>query len=163
MNFQTTPTQRVQLYQIASEMKQTGLSDQFIVDAVQLGVYYEGMYDLFILWLESDGLERNEIVSDMQEEIDEYQEQPQKPLLKPMIHFQDLDRIAKDVVGFKQHLRNLVDQWGGISKLSEATGIAQPSLSRFFASASMPRRTTLYRIAIAMNLSEADVIGNWAA
>ena len=162
MNFQTTPTQIVQLYQIASEMKQTGLSDQFIVDAVQLGAYYEGMYDLFILWLESDTLERNEIVSDMQEEIDEYQEQPQKPLLKPMIHFQDLDRIAKDVVGFKQHLRNLVDQWGGISKLSEATGIAQPSLSRFFASASMPRRTTLYRIAIAMNLSEADVICNWA-
>ena len=99
----------------------------------------------------------------MQEEIDKYQEQPQKPLLKPMIHFQDLDRIANDVGGFKQHLRNLVDQWGGISKLSEATGIAQPSLSRFFASASMPRRTTLYRIAIAMNLSEVDVIGNWAA
>ena len=82
MNFQTTPTQRVQLYQIASEMKQTGLSDQFIVDAVQLGVYYEGMYDLFILWLESDTLERNEIVSDMQEEIDEETGQPGKRKLQ---------------------------------------------------------------------------------
>ena len=163
MSFKTTATQRVVLYQIASKMKGFGLSDQFIADAVQLGEYYEGMFDLFEIWLEADEAERAEIVADMQEEIDEAQEQPQKPLHKPMVHFEDLDKIAQDVVGFKSHLRNLVDQWGGISKLAQATGIAQPSLSRFFNTAAMPRRTTLYRIAIAMNLSEKDVVGSWAA
>ena len=163
MSFKTTATQRVRLYQIASEMKQVGLSDMFIADAVQLGEYYEGMFDLFELWLDGDTDERSAIIADMQEEIDEAQEQPSKPLHKPLVHFEDLERIAKDVVGFKKHLRNLVDQWGGVSKLAEATGIAQPSLSRFFNSAAMPRRTTLYRIAIAMNLSETEVVGSWAA
>ena len=50
MSFKTTASQRVHLYQIASEMKISGLSDQFIADAVQLGEYYEGVYDLFELW-----------------------------------------------------------------------------------------------------------------
>jgi len=163
MSFKTTASQRVHLYQIASEMKASGLSDQFIADAVQLGEYYEGIYDLFELWQDSETGERAEIVSDIQEEIYEAQEQPAKPQHKPMVHFEDLDRIAQDVIGFKKHLRNLADQWGGISKLAEATGIAQPSLSRFFGSASMPRRTTLYRIAIAMDLSETEVVGSWAA
>ena len=163
MSFKTTATQQVRLYQIASAMKNADLSDQFIAEAVQLGEYYEGMFDLFVLWEEADEADRAEIVADMQEEIDEAQEQPSKPQRKPMIHFEDLDRIAKDVIGFKRHLRNLVDQWGGISKLAEATGIAQPSLSRFFNSPAMPRRTTLYRIAIAMDLSETEVVGSWAA
>ena len=163
MSFKTTATQQVRLYQIASAMKNADLSDQFIAEAVQIGEYYEGMFDLFVLWEEADEADRAEIVADMQEEIDEAQEQPSKPQRKPMVHFEDLDRIAKDVIGFKRHLRNLVDQWGGISKLAEATGIAQPSLSRFFNSSAMPRRTTLYRIAIAMDLSETEVVGSWAA
>lgn len=162
MSFKTTPAQRVQLYQCASEMKNQGLSDEFIATAVRLGEYYEGIFDLFEIWLE-DIENRDETIADIQEEIDEHQEQPTQPLHKPMIHFADLDRIAQDVVGFKKHLRNRVDQWGGISKLAKVTGIAQPSLSRFFNSASMPRRVTLYRIALAMKLSEADVVGTWAA
>ena len=110
MSFKTTATQQVRLYQIASAMKNAELSDQFIAEAVQLGEYYEGMFDIFVLWEESDEAERAEIVADMQEEIDEAQEQPSKPQRKPMVHFEDLDRIAKDVIGFKKHLRNLVDQ-----------------------------------------------------
>ena len=93
MSFKTTASQRVHLYQIASAMKASGLSDQFIADAVQLGEYYEGVYDLFELWQDSDAGERAEIVSDIQEEIYEAQEQPSKPQHKPMVHFEDLDRI----------------------------------------------------------------------
>ena len=122
MNFKTTPAQRVQLYQIASEMKNADLSDEFIVKAVQLGEYYEGVFDLFELWLEDIDV-RDEIAADIQEEIEEYQEQPSQPLHKPIVHFEDLERIAQDVVGFKKHLRNLVDQWGGISKLAETTAL----------------------------------------
>ncbi len=75
--FKTTPEQKVRLYEIASLMKKEGLADSFIADAVEIGLYYEGVYDLFELWAEEDDLEeKGQIVSDLQEEIDEYKEQP---------------------------------------------------------------------------------------
>jgi transcriptional regulator with XRE-family HTH domain len=162
--FQTNAEQKVQLYQIASLMKQDGLSDIFISNAVEIGLYYEGVYELFELWSnERDSKEKSNIIADIQDEIDEYKEQPKEPVQKPYIKYSDLDLIAKDVQGFKAHLKTLVDNWGGISQLSRVTKIPQPSLSRFFNGASMPRRTTLYKIANALNLSEKEIITDWAA
>lgn len=162
--FVTSDQQRVRVYQIASKMKNEGLSDSFIAGAVKLAEYYEGAYDLFEIWAsEEDQKEKDHIVSDLQDEIDEYAEQPKTPVKKPYISYSDLDKIAKDVAGFKARLKSMVDQWGGVSKLSKETGIPQPSLSRFFKTASMPRRTTLYKIAEAMNLSEKEIIAEWAA
>jgi hypothetical protein len=162
--FQTTPEQKMKLYEIATLMKKTGLPDEFIANSVEIGLYYEGVYDLFELWAEEeDQEERDQIISDLQEEIYEYKEQPKQPVKKPYIRYTDLDLIAKDVLGFKAHLKTIVDQWGGITKLSKATDIPQPSLSRFFNSVSMPRRTTLYKIADALNLSEKEIITDWAA
>lgn len=162
--FVTSDQQKVRVYQIASQMKNEGLSDSFIAGAVKLAEYYEGAYDLFELWAsEEDQKEKDHIVSDLQDEIDEYAEQPKTPVKKPYISYSDLDKIAKDVAGFKARLKSMVDQWGGVSKLSKETGIPQPSLSRFFKSASMPRRTTLYKIAEALNLSEKEIITDWAA
>ncbi|MFN8369589.1 MAG: helix-turn-helix transcriptional regulator [Bacteriovoracaceae bacterium] len=130
------------------------LSNKFIANAVEIGLYYEGVFDLFELWAkEEDEKERDQIIADLQEEIDEYKEQPKEPLKKPYIKYTDLEIIAQNVVGFKAHLKTLVDNWGGISKLAKATEIPQPSLSRFFNTPSMPRRTTLYKIADALNLS----------
>ena len=65
--------------------------------------------------------------------------------------------------GFKAHLKTVVDKWGGVTKLAKETGIPQPTISRFFSSSSMPRRTTLYKIAEAFNLSEEEIITDWAA
>jgi DNA-binding phage protein len=162
--FRTTDTQKVRVYQIAADMKSGGLSDSFIASAVKLAEYYEGAYELFELWSsEEDEKERDQIIADIQDEIVEYKEQPKEPVKKPYISFKDLDSIAKNVEGFKAHLKTKVDQWGGISKLSKETGIPQPSLSRFFNTASMPRRTTLYKIAEALNLSEKEIITDWAA
>ena len=162
--YRTTDEQKVRVYQIASDMKKVGLSSSFIAGAVKLAEYYEGAYDLFELWaLEEDQEEKDQIISDLQDEIDEYAEQPKEPVKKPYISFDDLELIAKNVMGFKAHLKTKVDQWGGISKLAKETGIPQPSLSRFFRTASMPRRTTLYKIAEALNLSEKEIITDWAA
>lgn len=162
--FRTTDAQKVNLYKIAVLMEQDGLSNKFIADAVELAAYYEGVYDLFELWAnESDVEFKNDIVAQIQSELDEYEEQPKKPTKKPYIRYTDLDLIAKDVAGFKAHLKTVVDQWGGVTKLSKTTGIPQPSLSRFFSSSSMPRRTTLYKIAEALNLSEKEIITDWAA
>lgn len=162
--YRTSDAQKVRVYEIAASMKKFGLADSFIAHAVKLAEYYEGAYDLFELWdSEEDESEKQQIVADLEDEIDEYKEQPKEPLKKPYISFNDLEIIARDVSGFKAHLKSKVDQWGGISKLSKVTGLPQPSLSRFFNTASMPRRTTLYKIAEALNLSEKEIITDWAA
>ena len=162
--FITSDVQKVRLYEIATLMKQHGLKDKFIASAVEIGLYYEGVFDLFSLWAtEEDESERERIISDIQDEVVEYKERPRAPVKKPYIKYNHLDMIAKDVMGFKAHLKTVVDQWGGVTKLANQTGIPQPSISRFFNSSSMPRRTTLYKIAEALNLSEKEIITDWAA
>lgn len=150
--------QRVRIYQIATEMKSKGLSNAFIADAVKLAEIYEGAYGLFDLWAtEKDSKEKDHIIADIQDEIDEYKEQPQMPIKKPYISCNDLEMISKKAMEFKTHLKTKVDQWGGISKLSEETGIPEPSLIRFFKTASIFRRTTINKIAKALNLSEKEI------
>jgi transcriptional regulator with XRE-family HTH domain len=162
--FVTSDQQKVRVYQIAAQMKNEGLSDRFIAGAVKFAEYYEGAYDLFELWAsEEDQKEKDQIISDLQDEIDEHAEQPKAPVKKPYISHSDLDKVANNVLGFKARLKSMVDQWGGITKLAKETGIPQPSLSRFFKTASMPRRTTLYKIAEALNLSEKEIFTDWAA
>jgi len=162
--YQTSAKQKVRLYEIASLMKKEGLPDSFIANAVEIGLYYEGIFDLFELWVsEKSQKERYQIIADLQEEIDEYKEQPKRPVKKPYIKYTDLEIIAKDVLGFKAHLKSMVDRWGGVTKLAKVTGIPQPSISRFFNTPAMPRRTTLYKIAEALNLSEKEIISEWEA
>lgn len=153
----TDPKHRVEIYKIATQMSQAELSASFVSDAVDLALEFEGAYDLLVMWSkEEDQKERDEIVADLQGEIDSHKEAPKKPLKKPYIEFDDLEPMAKKILAFKQELRKKVDRWGGISKLAKETGIPQPSLSRFFSSASIPRRTTLYKIAEVLELSEKE-------
>lgn len=164
MPFTTTATKKVRVYQIAVMMKSEGLEDEFIANLVEMASEYEGAYILMEMWVsEESQSEKDSIISDLQEEIDDLLAAPKKPTKKPYIKFDDLETIAKDVLGFKQHLKTLVDNWGGVNKLARETGIPQPSLSRFFNSANMPRRTTLYKIANALKLSEKEIITDWAA
>lgn len=164
MPFTTTPAQKVRVYQIASMMKQEGLEDEFIANLVEMASEYEGAYNLMEMWASEESLaEKDEIIADLQDEIEDLQIAPKKPTKKPYIKFDDLEVIARDIQGFKQHLKTLVDNWGGVTKLARETGIPQPSLSRFFNSTSMPRRVTLYKIANALELSEKEIITDWAA
>lgn len=162
--FTTSSEQKIRVYEIATKMAKVELSVEFITDAVAMAEECEGLHDLMVLWDEEIDIEiKDEILADIQEEIDRHKELPQGIQQKPYISFDDLDRIAKDIVEFKKYLRNEVDRWGGITKLAEKTGIPQPSLSRFFNSASMPRRTTLYKIANALELTESQILSKWAA
>jgi DNA-binding phage protein len=162
--FTTTPAQKVRVAQIASMMKAHGLYDEFIANLIDFASEYEGAYNLMEMWASEESQEdKDAIIADLQDEIEDWLSAPKKPTKKPYIKFDDLDAIAQDVVGFKQHLKTLVDQWGGITKLARETGIPQPSLSRFFNSAHMPRRTTIYKIANALGLSEKEIITDWAA
>ncbi|PIQ27165.1 hypothetical protein COW36_16565 [bacterium (Candidatus Blackallbacteria) CG17_big_fil_post_rev_8_21_14_2_50_48_46] len=154
------PTQKLALFGIAERMRCSGLSAEFIATAVETALVFEGVYDLMNLWdTEDETSERQEIIADIQDMIDECG-QTQK-VEGVYVRFNDLETIAQHITAFKDSLRIKVEENGGISKLSELTGIPQPSLSRFFGSASMPRRVTLLKIAKALQLSQVEIATEW--
>ena len=109
---------------------------------------------------ERDAEERNETIADIQEMIDDCTQQ--EKVEGVYVRFDDLDGIAANIRAFKDNLRLLVDHNGGVKKLSETTGIPQPSLSRFFNSASMPRRAMLNKIARALKLNQVQIATEWS-
>lgn len=162
--FITSDEQKVRVYEIAAEMKKKGLPVKFICSSVEQALRYEGTHDLMVLWFEAENRkDRSEVLADLQDEIDNGDEMPKASFNKTYVKFDNLEVIAQDVLRFKKALRKIVDRQGGISKLAEKTGIPQPSLSRFFNSVSIPRRTTLYRIAAALNLDEKEILREWVA
>ena len=155
------PDIKVEVVEIGHLMNQAGLPKEFIANAVQTAFEYEGVYDLLKMWAaETDTRERDETISDIQELIEDCQQQEQVEGV--YVRFDDLDGIAKNIRAFKDNLRALVDQNGGIKGLSELTGIPQPSLSRFFNSATMPRRATLHKIARALKLNQVQIATEWS-
>jgi len=147
---------------IRLEMRQTGLDNAFIFSLMKYCQSYEGIQDLMEMWMqETDIKEKGEIIADLQDILDDIHDIPETQKEQPFLHFDNLDAIRKDVIEFKKSLREEVDRQGGISELARKTGIPQPSLSRFFTSPSMPRRTTLYKIAKALNLPDSAVGFKW--
>lgn len=159
VSFSLAPAKQVELYRIATKMKNSGLSDIFIAAAVKTAMKLEGVADLMHLWMnEKDNDEKNEIISDIQDLIDASN---QEGVRVQYIKFNDLDAIAKDIRAFKDSLYQIVVARGGVSKLSELTGIPQPSLSRFFNSNAMPQRSTMLAIANALQLDKVAIDTKW--
>ena len=161
--FRTTPEQIMTLATIMVKMEKTGLDRNFIVEASELARSDQGVYDLMALWLDAatDAAERDEIVADIQESLDDYRDAPQTPQKRPDIKYDQLDDVAKRVMAEKEKLRRVIDQHGGVSAVAQKCGIPQPSLSRMLNSPSVPRRSTLYRIANALDLSEPEIALEW--
>lgn len=160
--FKTTSQQVMKLASIMVEMERAGLDRNFIVIASELARTDQGVYDLMALWHGStDDSERDEIVADIQESIDDYRDAPPAPLKKPYIKFEKLGDVARQVMAKKAKLRDIIDRHGGVSAVAKKTGIPQPSLSRMLNSPSMPRRATLYRIANALDLPESEIVSEW--
>lgn len=147
---------------ILNEMRREGLESVFICSLMEHCQRYEGLRDLMQMWFEqTNSQERAKVIIDLQEAVDDITNAPQNPEERPYLRYDDIDEIKHDVIEFKKLLRKEVDRQGGISDLARKTGIPQPSLSRFFSSASMPRRTTLYKIAKALNLPESAIGFKW--
>jgi DNA-binding phage protein len=146
-------SKQVELFVIAVQMKKSNLPETFIVSAVRTALEFEGVSDLMHLWIaEKDKNEKDEIISDIQDMIDACEQDDKSNEI--YIKLNDLDAIAKNIRAFKDALYQEAMARGGISQLSEATGIPQPSLSRFFNSNAMPRRLTVLKIAKALELRE---------
>lgn len=151
---------KISLFRIAMEMRHEKLSEEFVADAIQTGLEFEGVADLIMMWSEeTDSKERDEIIADIQDLIVDCNQMGKNEL--PSVNFNDLEAVAKDIRAFKDSLLSEVDARGGITKLAEKTGIPQPSLSRFFNSNSMPHRITLLKIAKALNLDAISVATPW--
>lgn len=152
---------KVELIEIGHMMNQAGLSKPFIAAAVETAFEFEGVYDLMKMWAEEDvPAEKDEIVADIQDLINDC---TQKEKVEGVyVRFDDLGAIAKNIRGFKDSLRIKIDALGGIGELSKKTGIPQPSLSRFFNSASIPHRATLLKIAKALGMSQVEIATEWS-
>lgn len=156
------PNDALHVLDILNQMRDAGLEPLFISSLMEHCLRYPGIRDLMELWSEeSNAAERDMLIVDMQESIDDIADAPLKPEERPTLPVQALEGVQNDVIAFKRRLRDEVDRQGGISELARRTGIPQPSLSRFFNSKSMPRRTTIYKIAKALQLSESALGFTW--
>lgn len=159
--FHLTPEQDISLFSISHKMKQSGLPPEFISMAIRTALQYEGVADLIFLWNdEVADNERDEIISDIQELIDDCNRHEQEEYR--YIKLNDLDQVKHNIREFKDGLLKVVNDRGGISALSKLTQIPQPSLSRFFNSNAMPRRRTLMKIAEVLNLDAVQINTSWA-
>lgn len=152
---------KVELIEIGHKMNQAGLSKPFIAAAVETAFEFEGVYDLMKMWVEEDvPADREEIIADIQDLINDCTQK--EKVESAYVRFDDLEGITRNIRGFKDSLRLKVDALGGIGELSKKTGIPQPSLSRFFNSASIPHRATLLKIAKALGLSQVEIATEWS-
>lgn len=144
-------------------MHNAGLADEFVAGVLKIAQTSKGAFGMLKLWVESEGdqPERDEVIADLQEMIEENEVQPGGGKALPRISFENLAEVAKEIAEFKRALRVTIDKHGGVTAVAEKTGIPQPSLSRMLSSASMPRQTTLYRIAAALELDESQVATKW--
>lgn len=161
--FITTPEQKVQAARHVVAMDAAGLPTDFVGRVLELAQEDQGVFELLELWVEAaeSPSEREHIVANLSEIIDEHDELPAKTVHKPKINFENLPEIADQVAAHKQKLRQLIDRHGGVTEVARRAGMPQPSLSRMLNSASMPRRTTLYRIARALDVDESEVVAEW--
>ncbi len=149
---------------IALAMRENGLPSTFILNIFLLVTQdSRSAYDLMALWEDAGESkeERDETVADMQELLDDIENRVQKTQ-KPYIAFDKLVDVGGKVMAYKAKLRDIIDRNGGVSRVAELSGIPQPSLSRMLGSASMPRRTTLYKIANALQLPETDIVTDFS-
>jgi DNA-binding phage protein len=147
---------------ILQEMRRQGIPDEFISLLMRYLFEYNGIKGLMEMWMEeASPKERNYIIEDLQECLDDIVGVPLDIQQSLNLQIDDLKNAKNDILEFKAKLRNEVDKRGGISELSRKSGIPQPSLSRFFSSSSMPRRTTLYKITSALDLPESAIKIHW--
>jgi len=159
---ETLSNHNATLFEVGSAMILAKLPIDFVSVAITSALKYEGISDLVILWAnENEEKERNEIVADIQDLIDDCKKTSIEN--RSYIKFNDLDNIKDNIRDFKDKLLIEVNKKGGISELSKITKIPQPSLSRLFNSNSMPRRQTLLTIASALKLDGISLNEPWVS
>ena len=68
----------------------------------------------------------------------------------------DMSGYSEEIMEFKNGLRSKVGYRGGLAELSRRTGMKESSLSRFFSTPAMPKKSTLERIGVALGFAKDD-------
>jgi len=136
---------------IGVEMIDAGLPSSFVLRVIELAKESEGVEDLVYLWAEApDEDERREIEAELHGTIED--REPAGPAHR--VESVDAgDHLLDQRRAMKEHLRQLVEQRGGVTNVARRAEMPQPSLSRLLNSLSEPRPATLLRLAQAMDLS----------
>ena len=149
-----------ELVPICNEMLALGLPKRFAITAMAEAVRYEGLRQLLKMWHEEqDQGVRDEVVADIAELLEDLK--IQGVVTSPTLRPRDVAPLVADIRAFKDALRRLVDEKGGISWLADRSKIPQPSLSRFFNSPSLPQRGTLLKLREALAPDGSPLIAGW--
>lgn len=140
--------------EIASQMRESGLSDIFCAELLRLAPVYNSIFRMMTFWTDADKKEREEIVADLQEMIDDSKQRFEE---RPALKQRDVEKVARTIREFKDRLTVIINERGGVTEIAKQIGMPQSSLSRLLNSASMPRRITLLKIAKVLGLSEAEI------
>ena len=165
------------LFEIASEMVKEDIPEIFVSNIVRAALELKHIADLMELWSEKENKWIKErIIFEILDKLDNIHYKDKEDLeanLKYItdlkgndteeiyIKLNDLDAISKNIRAFKDSLLQVVNERGGIRVLARKTNIPQPSLSRFFNSNTMPHRTTLLKIAKALQLDKIKIELLW--
>lgn len=142
--------EKIEIISIFKNLIEHNYSNEFIYDCLIYSRKHESMYELLQIWNKSnDDKEKDEIIANIQDMIDDCQYVSEKPI---EINLNDIDSISKNLRAFKDKLSIIVNEKGGIKILSEKTGIPQPSISRLLNSYSIPQRVTLLKIKNALGI-----------
>jgi DNA-binding phage protein len=157
---EVSSSQYLHAAKIATQMRAGGLPEDFVASALALARTSRGVYELMALWEEaSTEQDRDEVIADIQSVLEEeHGERVSEPVKKPYLKFDQLDDAVARITAAKKKLRDLIDRHGGVTKVAAISGIPQPSLSRMLSDASLPRKTTLYRIANALDVPETEIV-----
>ena len=138
---------------IAVAMTVAKLPLEFVLRVVNLATEIEGIADLMALWHEATcRQDRARYEADLYEALEDFQPKGQQ---EPVDSMRSTDRVYAQRKAFKEHLRQLVEEHGGVSEVARQAEMPQPSLSRLLNSMSQPRPFTLTRLAQAMGLPVA--------
>ena len=157
------PDETVTICKIASEMAEGKLPTEFIAKAVQVAIESKSGLDILLLWEGADTQEfKNRVVILLEKFFADLEDFEATKTYEANIKSEnEIDELTEKVLNYKKWLRELVNKWGGISKLSKAIGVSQPSISDFFKSASVPKKGTVDKIVHAMNLKDKDAYPSW--
>lgn len=139
------------IVEIGNEMVVAGLPAAFVLRVLELAGESEGVEDLVRLWAEApDSDEREEVEAELHEALED-REGGARDLR--IASAEQADRLLATRLAWKQHLRKLVEDRGGVSAVARRAEMPQPSLSRLLNTPSEPRPATLARLATAMELT----------
>ena len=139
---------------IAGKMRESGLPDVFCAELIKLAPAYNSIFRMMTFWEKADEDEKQEIVADLQEMIDDSKQRYEE---RPLLRHRDVKGVVRTVREFKDQLAMEIEKHGGVTAVAKKVGMPQSSLSRLINSASMPRRLTLLKLAKALGLSEVEI------